>query len=313
VTRIPRWSPASLAAKHVLSRLDGALELADIAALTGLAEADVERIIEPLVSAGLVAIGEDTVPASPGFAPSLVPPGIRVDGRRSSGEIAAPGAPLPLSDEETRRITELHAKLNKIDHYRLLGVAATADTKAIKRAYFALAKLHHPDRFYSRDTGVLRPKIEAVFAAMTHALDTLTDGARRAEYDAYLRDVLRTRITRRSAEALEAQKDWAAAADVWARVVEALPTDAYVQHRHAYALLRARRALPSALGAATRAIELDPTRAEYRITAASLYLAMGRDRSAAAELAIAVELEPDRLDAAGLLAAVGERVDRARP
>jgi DnaJ-domain-containing protein 1 len=312
VSRIPRWSASGGSARSILARLDGSLDLSDIAALTGVAEEEVERLLEPLTRAGLVAVGEEAAPASAAAAHSIVPPGIRAEGQRSSVEMPRVAAPPPLSEEEARRIAELHAKLNKIDHYRLLGVAATADLKTIKRAYFALAKLHHPDRFFRKDTGALRPKIEAIFAAMTTALDTLSDPQRRADYDAHLRDVLRTRMTRRSAEALEARGDWAGAAEIWSRVVEALSTDAYAHHRHAYALLRSRQALSAALAAAIRAIELDPGRAEYRVTAASLYVAVGRDRSAAAELAVAIELEPDRVDLAGLLAAVSERIDRAR-
>jgi curved DNA-binding protein CbpA len=217
---------------------------------------------------------------------------------------------MPL--EEQRRVSELYDKLNRMDHYRLLGVSATDDAKAIKRAYFALAKTHHPDRWFRKDVGSLRAKIDAIFGAMTTAEATLTNAESRAEYDVYLREVLRTRMNRRQAESLEAAKQWSAAADAWARIVENLPTDAYVQHRYAYALLRAGTNNPVAMEAATRAIELDATRAEYRITAASLHLAEGRDRSALAQLAIACEMEPDRSDAGAFLAALTERVSRNR-
>ena len=301
MNRIPRWNAASATARVILSRLDGTLEISDIAALTGLSEETVEQTIEPLIASGVLAVGETP-------APSLTPSPMR----RSSAELPAAGALPKISEEEAHRITDIYARLNKMDHYRLLGVAATSDTRHIKRAYFALAKLYHPDRFFRKDVSALRPKIDAVFAAMTNALETLTDPERRATYDAYLRDVLQTRLTRRNAEALEARKEFAAAAEVWARVVESLPTDAYVQHRLAYALLCARRSFEIAIAAATRAIELDPTRAEYRMTAASLYIATGRERSALGEIDAACELEPDRVDYAALRAAIAERVDRAR-
>ncbi len=297
-----------LSARAILARLDGALDVSDVAALCGLSEEEVARVLEPLIASGLVAMGDAPAPVASRAPHTIVPPGISGDGRVSSAEMTLP----VLAEDEQRRIADLYAKLNKIDHYRLLGVAATADTKAIKRAYFALAKLYHPDRFFGRDLGAVRPKVEAIFAAMTTAIDTLSDSARRRTYDAYLREVLKTRIARRTAEALEGQKDWAGAADVWARVVEALPADPYVHHRHAYALLRARTSFDVALVAATRAIELDPARAEYRVTAAMLYLAIGRERSAIGELEVVLGIEPDRLDVAGLLAAVTERVARGR-
>jgi len=217
-----------------------------------------------------------------------------------------------MPDATQRRITELYEKLNRMDHYRLLGVSATDDVKAIKRAYFALAKEYHPDRWFRKDIGAIRSKLDAVFSAMTNAEATLTNAEKRAEYDAYLREVLKTRINRRQAEALETAKDWAGAAEVWRRIVEQLPTDAFVQHRYARALLRSGSRYDAAIAAATRAIELDSTRAEYRITAASLHLAEGRDRSALAQLTVACEIEPDRADIAGLCAALAQRVARAR-
>jgi hypothetical protein len=301
VSRIPRWSGTANKVKLVLSRLDGSLDVADIAALTGMTEEQVEETLEPLIATGALAFGDQPAPA---------------EARRGSGEIpAATGTPpalAPINEEEKTRINELFAKLNKIDHYRLLGVAATTDVKEVKRAYYALAKLYHPDRFFRKDVGALRPKIDAIFAAMTTALETLTDAERRSAYDGFLRDGLKTRITRRNAESLETKKDWAAAAENWRRVVESLPTDADAQHRYAYSLLRAKTITPIAIDAATRAIELDPARAEYRVTAASLYLAEGRDRSALAELQVACELEADRTDLAALASAIAERLDRAR-
>jgi Tfp pilus assembly protein PilF len=52
--------------------------------------------------------------------------------------------------------------------------------------------------------------------------------------------------------------------------------------------------------------------AEYRITAACIHLAAGRERSAAAQLAVACEIEPDRPDVAALHAAILARVSRQR-
>lgn len=228
--------------------------------------------------------------------------------RSSSVEIPAVGIPA----EEQKAILDLYEQLERIDHYALLGVSATDDIKTIKRAYLAKAKDHHPDRYFRKDTGSLKPKIDAIFAALAKAEAVLGNKTERAAYDAYLSERLKTRMHRRQAAALEAAKNWPQAAEIWARIVMALPTDAYVQHRYAYCLLRAGREYDHATAAAQRAIDLDSTRAEYRMTAASLHLAEGRDRSALAQLAIAAELASDRKDIAGLHAALSERVSRLR-
>lgn len=219
---------------------------------------------------------------------------------------------LGIPPEEQKLILDLYEQLERIDHYRLLGVSATDDVKAIKRAYFVKAKEHHPDRWFRKDVGSLKPKIDAIFAALAKAEATLGNAKERAAYDAYLSARLKTRMHRRQASSLEASKEWKAAAEIWARIVEQLPTDAYVQHRYAYTLLRAGMSHDLALAAAQRAIELDSTRAEYRMTAASLHLAEGRDLTALAQIAIVAELAPERTDIAGLHAALVERVARQR-
>jgi curved DNA-binding protein CbpA len=219
---------------------------------------------------------------------------------------------LDISAEEQQAILDLYDRLERIDHYALLGVAATDDAKTIKRAYYTKAKEHHPDRYFRKDVGALRPKIDAIFAALAKAEAVLGNKAERTAYDAYLRERLKTRMHRRQAAALEQSKSWPQAAEIWARIVEQLPTDAYVQHRYAYCLLRAGKDLAVATSAAQRAIDLDSTRAEYRMTLASLHLAEGRDRTALVHLAIASELAPERADIAGLHAALSERVARLR-
>lgn len=226
----------------------------------------------------------------------------------SGAELPALGIPA----EEQKTIVDLYERLARIDHYALLGVSATDDTKTIKRAYYTKAKEHHPDRYFRKDTGSLRPKIDAIFAALAKAEAVLCSKTERAAYDAYLSERLKTRMKRRQAAALEASKSWPQAAEIWARVVEQLPTDAYVQHRHAYCLLRAGKDLDHATAAAQRAIDLDSTRAEYRVTAACLHLAERRDRMVLAQLAIAVELASDRPDIAGLHAAISARVPTLR-
>ena len=253
--------------------------------------------------------------------PPLPPSSVEViELTHASVEIASvPPPPPPLTSlappsavdpEEVGRIIELYERLNRTDHYTLLGVSATADVKEIKRAYFALAKQHHPDRFFRKDVGAIAPKVEAIFRALTIALDTLTIAESRSGYDAYLREALKTRIYRRNAQAFEGRGEWGGAAEMWSRVVESLQADPYPHHRLAYALLRARTSFEVAIESATRAIALDPTRVEYRLTAVSLYLATGLERNALAELEVALELEPERIDIAGLHAAVAERCSK---
>ncbi|MGB0731257.1 MAG: DnaJ domain-containing protein, partial [Miltoncostaeaceae bacterium] len=62
--------------------------------------------------------------------------------------------------------------------YSVLGVAEDADAEAIKKAYRALARTHHPDA--NPDD----PAAEERFKEISHAHDVLSDPEKRREYDA---------------------------------------------------------------------------------------------------------------------------------
>jgi molecular chaperone DnaJ len=67
-----------------------------------------------------------------------------------------------------------------VTHYETLGVAPTASPTEIRDAYRALARRHHPDRGVARD--------DAKMAAINEAYRVLGDPARRAVYDARLKE-----------------------------------------------------------------------------------------------------------------------------
>lgn len=71
------------------------------------------------------------------------------------------------------------ARMEIVDLYGILGVARDADEDAIRNAYRALARVHHPD--VSSD-----PDAENVFARIAKAYAILRSPRRRADYDAML-------------------------------------------------------------------------------------------------------------------------------
>jgi curved DNA-binding protein len=64
----------------------------------------------------------------------------------------------------------------KRDHYRVLGVPRGASMDEIRRAYWRLARKHHPDITREPGTG-------EYFTALTSAYEVLHDPAKRACYD----------------------------------------------------------------------------------------------------------------------------------
>jgi curved DNA-binding protein CbpA len=87
----------------------------------------------------------------------------------------------------------IYRSLGSADHYQLLGVDRSADRKALKRAYFELAAKLHPDRYFRKNLGSFKLRLEAIFSRITQAHDTLGNPQKRADYDRYLEEQRRSR------------------------------------------------------------------------------------------------------------------------
>jgi curved DNA-binding protein CbpA len=181
-------------------------------------------------------------------------------------------------DPELRKwIVELHGQLERLTHYDLLGLRRSADAKDVKRAYFRLAGLVHPDRFFKKRIGRFKPMIDAIFARVTEAHDTLRDAERRAQYDAALDAFLQSdaRAASRFGQAPKAPVDAKVAAerqkamDALKQRFEASKGDA---QKHVEAAKRAQSAgdLPGALDAYRKAALASPTDAAIKQTIAEL-------------------------------------------
>jgi curved DNA-binding protein CbpA len=191
----------------VLSRLDGTSTEADIALATGLDPAVVRESLAKLARLG--AVSTDAPPERPQSsrrAPAgtsgtfHIGPVVETRGD-SSGHHPASALYDPSELDEAvdldlvrkRRILDTYYRLEHISHYEILGVDAGADKKAIKAAYFEIVNLYHPDRYFGKNLGSFKPKLERLFARTTEAHDVLTRQASREEYDRYLASVQRTR------------------------------------------------------------------------------------------------------------------------
>lgn len=72
-------------------------------------------------------------------------------------------------------------------HYELLGIAPSADSDGVKRAWKVLVQVWHPDRF----SGGMRLEAEQMTARINESYNVLKDEQQRSRYDTQLRDFQR--------------------------------------------------------------------------------------------------------------------------
>jgi curved DNA-binding protein CbpA len=178
----------------LLTRIDGKLGPKELSRETGIPDFSVERALEKLIKLGVVELAELNAPATVEAPPeekgARVAFGVSLEAKYDPKELEEE-CDLPL--ERRKLLLDLYYRLDDVDHYTLLGLTREADKKAIKRAYFELASTLHPDRYFNKQLGSFKGKMEVVFERGTEAHDTLTDKDKREEYDAYLAEVATTR------------------------------------------------------------------------------------------------------------------------
>ncbi|HEX9814804.1 MAG TPA: J domain-containing protein [Myxococcota bacterium] len=186
--RVPRlasgWDPSNLKLSpeegFLLSRIDGHTSWTLLRQIGGLAPEEVDRCIARWVSEGVVAIDE----LKPGRAE--VPAKVAKP-KADAGPVDYASDPridsaLDITPELQAQILEFAESLDK-PYFELLDVPRDADAKQIKRAYFALSKVYHPDRYFRANLGDYALRLEQIFRKLVEAYELLSDPATRAEIE----------------------------------------------------------------------------------------------------------------------------------
>lgn len=86
-------------------------------------------------------------------------------------------------DKRIQEVLALSESIGQMDYYKILDVSSSAPMEEIKKSYFHLARRYHPDIFGQELSSDVRDKVDEVFAAITKAYHTLSDEAKRTNYD----------------------------------------------------------------------------------------------------------------------------------
>ncbi len=217
----PGCDPAALALTpaegFLLSRIDGRTPLGVLRTIGALAPAEIDRCLERWLKAGVLervraqagegprAAAQEPPRAAPRAAaqepPRAVPPPSSAPPARLA--LPAEDASLEIAPEVQRELLAFAAKLEQ-PYHEILGVPKDADERAIKKAYFALSKRLHPDRYFRRRIGAFAGLVETCFRKLLEAYELLSDPQTRAEVQATQASVPDATPARRSS--LEARR-----------------------------------------------------------------------------------------------------------
>ena len=141
----------------VLSRVDGVATARELLQTVPLPAGDAERSLFGLLCIGMI-------------------------------EYLPPAAELEAASAESRRSDVLvaYAALNAQDHFQVLGVSRDASQAEVTAAFHRRARRFHPDVHHDPALQDLRPQLEAIFARLGKASETLRTPALRREYVAGL-------------------------------------------------------------------------------------------------------------------------------
>jgi DnaJ-domain-containing protein 1 len=174
----------------VLSRVYEPMRLSDLLMLGGLPEEETRRAVYILALGRLLERPERRRVLSPEVLKQAAKrPATEATATPAQTEPGQPSTPegertAPEPEADTRgTVEELLERARGETHYEVLGVRRSATADEIKRTYYAHARRLHPDHFRRDADAETQQRIDAAFARIARAYDTLKDASLRAAYD----------------------------------------------------------------------------------------------------------------------------------
>jgi curved DNA-binding protein CbpA len=310
----------------LLSRLDHPTPLSELISVSGLRDEDAYRVIYALALSDYI-IREKWKSAFRDVAPA---PDVQTKTDQPITQTDPTQQPLQRSAE-----VDLPTFLDHVEssstHYEVLLIDSDASPTDLKHAYYDLARRFHPDRFRRKEYAALHGRIEAAFARITRAYETLGDAGPRATYDSKLAASARARdaaaATHETApppptpqppassasptERAEAQfreglaalrtGQTKAAVSNFASAARAVPNEARYRAFYGHALSSYENSRRMAEVELQAALKIEPENPDYRTMLAQLYKILGFSKRARAEAERALAAAPNHEGARVLL------------
>lgn len=320
----------------VLSRADeGELTASNLVNVSAMSEATALQTIYTLWLGGLL-VRNDWQPAfsydavrSMKTAKLELKQEARIPGQAAYvPQAEAPPVPAPASPEapepEPASVITLEEYLDRVEqaqtHYDVLGIPAKADLDEIKRAYFGLAKMFHPDRYHAVGGETLQ-RVQKAFTELAQAHETLKTEESRELYDYRMRKEIADREKREAAGDAGAaglrlqqaeehferglnllmDQEHESALPFLARAVHFAPQNARYHAYYGKALAADAKQRYKAEAELQAALKIDPNNPGYRIMLAEFFLQHNLKKRAEGELTRLLAIFPSNREAREML------------
>jgi curved DNA-binding protein CbpA len=89
---------------------------------------------------------------------------------------------VELETERKREILELEEKVASANLFEFLGVTPGASVDEVRAAFRELSRKFHPDRYFGKNLGSFRARLDKIFKRLVEANQTLSDETKRKAY-----------------------------------------------------------------------------------------------------------------------------------
>jgi len=165
----------------LLSRIDGKIKLKEIYQLSMIDKDSTAMIIKKLIDNKVIEIV-----SAPEEKPDDSPKRIIPIPERDYGDfifnLIELQEDVEIPDELKKEILYVYANLGTMTKYELLALDSSANENEIKKAFFKLSKLYHPDNYFRKNLGAFKSKISAIYGALVEANNLFANKVRAQEY-----------------------------------------------------------------------------------------------------------------------------------
>jgi len=176
--------------RKVLSLLDGTKSMEEICSLSGIGDFNTLKAFYVLLALRMAETG--TIESED--AQKVVHEAIR---EAVSDEVHKTGNEKFAHTITREELDAAWGRLERQNHYEVLGVGHDATAQEVRKAYLSLAKLYHPDQHFRPEMSDRKELLETLFHGIHEAYDTLTDEGKR---DRYNHELARSEKNPRAAE-----------------------------------------------------------------------------------------------------------------